>query len=60
MASINITSLLKHLDEALMRQELILQLVIANYLFLDTKFFVETVVSMADMARVFVFMYDLL
>ena len=60
MASINITSLLKHLDEALMRQELILQLVIANYLFLDMKFFVETVVSMADMAEVFIFMYDLL
>ena len=30
------------------------------YLFLDMKFFVETVVSMVDMAGVFVFMYDLL
>ena len=69
-----ITSLLKHLDELrilladhnsmmcqrLMRQGLILQLVIANYLFLDMKYFVETVVSMADMAGVFIFMYNLL
>ena len=72
-SSLNITSLMKHLDDlrilhadnsigllAIYETRFDSSIGDCDYLILDVTSFVENVVSMADMAEVLAFMYDLL
>ena len=73
LSSLNITSLMKHLDDlrilladnsigllAIYEIRIDSSISVCDYLILDVTSFVENVVSMADMAEVLVFVYDLL
>ena len=72
-SGLNITSLMKHLDDlrilladnsigllAIYEIRIDSSISVSDYLILDVTSFVENVVSMADMAEVLVFVYDLL
>ena len=56
-ASLNITSLMKHIDELSMKLDLMVLLVTTKYIYMVTKLFVVTENSTIDLVVVFAFIF---